>query len=181
MPNPRLFRTPESALAAAAYAGQPKERHILARCTFPQTSTFCLAIVRLLPYELAYVEDQTPDICEAAIDAGASLVHLARQTPELCLRAVRRNAFALREAHFQTEEIRKAAVRNCGLALGDIPFLERSYDLCLDAVRQHPGAMPAVPTRHRDRELCAVAASHAEGWAWPFMPDALYDELIPKK
>ncbi|MCR5259963.1 MAG: hypothetical protein K6E40_17675 [Desulfovibrio sp.] len=42
------------------------------------------------------------------------------------------------------------AVRRRGLSLKDVPLNLRTVDLCIEAVRQHHGAMMAVPMRHRE-------------------------------
>jgi hypothetical protein len=182
MPNPRLFHDAASALAAAQDTSNGSARNILAKLTFPQTPEICLAVVRTRPHELADVEAQTPEICEAAIDSGgySMLEYVRVQTPELCMRAIRRCWLGLSQVSSPTPEHYRVAVEQSGMALCYVPVLERDYALCLTAVSHTAEALVHVPLRHRTRELCAAAFQNNPVTSWPFIPDPFYDELTAK-
>lgn len=49
---------------------------------------------------LAYIHEQTPEICLAAVrEDGFALRYVHKQTPEICLAAVKQDSFALRYVH----------------------------------------------------------------------------------
>lgn len=62
---------------------------------------------------LGRIENQTPEICMAAVQSvGSSLVHVREQTPEICMLAVKKDGMALQYVKEQTPEICAEAVKN---------------------------------------------------------------------
>lgn len=82
---------------------------------------------------LKYIEDQTPEICLAAVRRhGCALQYVKRQTPEICMEAVKRDGYALKYVKEQTEEICIAAVeQDCD----SLEFVEtQTEEICLAAI-----------------------------------------------
>jgi len=63
-------------------------------------------------HSLAYVFNQTEEICLAAVKQnGMALQYVHNQTPKICLAAVKQNGYALQHVHNQTPEICIAAIK----------------------------------------------------------------------
>ena len=107
-------------------------------------------------FALEYVENQTPEVCEAAVmQNGLALEYVKDQTPEVCEAAVMQDGLALRYVENQTPEICLAAVRNnrTVIRLIDLPpadaiqFAQKltkdEKDFCINAFEF--GTLPEKP------------------------------------
>jgi hypothetical protein len=83
-----------------------------------QTPELCLAAVLFQGKALHFVKDQTPALCFAAVELMPwTLQYVREQTPELCLAAVKRQGDMLEYVKEQTPEICMAAVEQNGYAI----------------------------------------------------------------
>ena len=105
-----------------------------------QTDCLCLAAVKIDPYIIKDVRNQTPDICLEAVKGNWwALKYVKVQTPEICIEAVRQNGLALQYVNVQTIEICIEAVRQNGLAL---QYVKSQTDLiCWEAFQQNGQAI----------------------------------------
>jgi hypothetical protein len=97
---------------------------------------------------LRFITDQTPDICEVAVQNNPmALQYVREQTPELCLNAIRDNGLALEHVRDYTEALGNVAVAQNGLALR---FIQRqTVHQCRVAIRQNTKAV-----HHLKIQLC---------------------------
>lgn len=94
---------------------------------------------------LGFINDQTVEICSAAIHRNPEALSLVKkQTPELCLLAVQLDGEALFHVHNQTPEICLAAVKSKSSALRFVK--DPSIDLCVEAVLRDDNAIVYVKT-----------------------------------
>ncbi len=119
-----------------------------------QTPEMCMDAVRQDWRALEYVRDQTPEICMAAVkQSGMALQYVKEQAHEICLAAVKQEGVALFYVQEQTPEICMAAVEQDGVTLH---FVEnQTPEICMAAVKQDYRAFEYVlePTP----EIAAVA------------------------
>jgi len=96
-------------------------------------------VVKLCGEMLRYVEEQTPELCLAAIQENPNALRFVKeQTPELCLAAVQRNGMVLWDVKEQTPEICLAAVQQTWYALQFVK--EQTSEMCLAAYAQDKAA-----------------------------------------
>ena len=122
-----------------------------------QTPEICLAAVRQNGYLLSEVNEQTPEICLAAVrQNGLALAYVNEQTPEICLEAVRQDGFALRYVKEQTPEICLAAVHQNGDAIIYIRY--KTPDIYLATMKQYrvTHAVPAPQPQSSDLAMPSI-------------------------
>lgn len=141
-----------------------------------QTSELCEFAVGRRGMALEHVEEQTQRICEIAIRQFPTSIRFVREkTPELCWLAVQ-EAF---KSHYkandyilchigkkcQTEELCVEVVRKWPQLLVDVA--NKTYEVCLTAVRANGFAVRLVPDSLRDREMCLTAVNqNGKAIAW---------------
>jgi hypothetical protein len=76
---------------------------------------------------------------------GMGLRHIQHPTPEMCWVAVKHIGHAIRCVYRPTPELYLRAVLTTPLALNDIPWGHRSYEICLTAVQRDGSVLCAVP------------------------------------
>ncbi|MFW9949792.1 MAG: DUF4116 domain-containing protein, partial [Candidatus Thorarchaeota archaeon] len=111
--------------------------------------------VKKNPAHLAYVENQTEEMCfEAVSRNGLSLYYTQFKTDEIIRTAIKQNPHALNFIE-QTDEWCRLAVTEDGTS---IQFVEKKTpELCLLAVRQNGGALSFIPKDMWTTELCIEA------------------------
>jgi len=93
--------------------------------------------------ELEFIENQTFNICRAAIHQnGKALQFVKKQTSELCIEAVKQNGMALQFVNYQSKKICIEAVKENGMAL---EFVKKQTEkICLEAVKENGMAFEFV-------------------------------------
>ena len=94
-------------------AGNKKEKEVV-------TDPHDLERVKKDGMQLEFVQNQTPEICLAAVQQnGYAIAYVKEQTTDICLAAVKQNGLALKYVKEQTPEICSAAVQEiimpCGI------------------------------------------------------------------
>lgn len=101
------------------------------------------ALVQEDPFALAYVKEQTPEICMAAVkQKGAALRFVKNQTPEICLAAVRQFGYALEFVKEQTPEICCAAVDQLWDSLRFVKDLNMVSEIVSDGNERNENKRP---------------------------------------
>jgi hypothetical protein len=102
-----------------------------------QTPELCLAAIREQPSALQFVRAQTRDLCLVALELDPVVLWSIRlQTPELCLAAVRKQCSALYHVDEQTHDICLAAVPQDGM---NFRFVQNpTSDVYMAAIHQNP-------------------------------------------
>jgi len=117
---------------------------------------FCLDVCKRHGLALKFVKNQTPEICQAAVESFPLVLKYVReQTPELCLTACKKFGTSLQFVKNQTEEICLAAVRQNAYALCYVK--EQDTNICLEAVRQNGLTLQFV--QNQTEEICLAAVS----------------------
>jgi len=160
---------------------------------FPEelkTKELCLKAVRKEGLTLRWVTEQTPEICEAAVEnCGTAIAYAKYQTEAMCLKAVREHGLNLQFVQKQTAQICLEAVRNFCIAFRFVEprFLNR--EICLTAVRGDGDLLAYVPPETDGyAEICMEAVKqypesvryvkdHACGNSF----EAIYLEAVKKK
>jgi hypothetical protein len=130
---------------------------------------------------LKHVEEQTPEICIAAVSENSfALKYVKEQTPEICIAAFnqlskewRRGSFdcagmLLRMVKEQTTEVCEAAMAIDLRAFRSIR--EQTYDLCIKTVKRCGMMLNCCKYKFRTTELC-VAAFRINPQAAKFFPN----------
>ena len=132
-----------------------------------QTPEICMAAVKQNGMALEYVEEQTPEICMAAVKQdGRALLHVKEQTPEMCLEAVKQDGWLLLYVKEQTWEICLEAVKQNGYALRSVK--EQTPEICIEAVKQNGWALQYV--KEQTREICLEAVKE-HVWALQYVKE----------
>jgi hypothetical protein len=125
-----------------------------------QTPEICLAAVRYNGCLLEFVKEQTREICMTAVHKDPyALQFVKNQTDAICMVAVCRNGYTLRYVRKQTYELCEAAVHQTWMALRWVK--EQTPELCLIAVRQCWQAIADVNVQ--TPRLCEEALRQSEG------------------
>ncbi len=74
----------------------------------------------------------------------------------------------------KTYDVCLYAVRKCGFNLYEVPSRHRTYEVCLEAIKNSDGI---VPEEHRTYELCLIACGKL-GQVLEFVPPEHLDEQI---
>jgi hypothetical protein len=119
-------------------------RHFLdqARPLIEDLSTdpnICSKVIRTNPTDLCYIKNQTPELCQLAVDEDVHAfpyVNKDLQTPEMCLKAVQENGLLVKYVRndLMTPQICLAAVQQNGLAAQLIKY--KTPEICLAAIQQ---------------------------------------------
>ena len=112
--------------------------------------------VRKKPGHLAYIEDQSEEMCLEAVKInGLSLYYAKVKTPAIYAAAIKENPHALNFIEDQTEDLCRLAIQEDGLS---IQFVDKKTpSLCLTAVQQNGSALSHIPKELWTDELCMEA------------------------
>jgi hypothetical protein len=103
---------------------------------------------------LSYVDNQTEEICLAAVNRyGCALQFVKNQTEAVCLAAVQQDGLALQFVNHPTDAVNLAAVQQNGYAIRDVP--RKTHALSLAAVQQNPFVVYWI--RDQTEEICLAA------------------------
>ena len=105
--------------------------------------------IRFKPEVLALITDPPDELVAYALRTVPTCYAFlgARATPAAALIAVTANGNVLRQVTCQTPEIVMAAVRQTGMSLEWAAAVLRTYDVCLEALKQDRRAVVHVPPR----------------------------------
>ena len=125
----------------------------------PDNINECLEAVKQNPYNLQFINKQTPEMClEAVKQNGFALKYVKEQTPEICLEAVKEDGFALKYVKLQTPEMCLEAVKQYPFTLRFVK--EQTPEICLAAVKQNGSALQFV--KEQTPEMCLLAVKDDE-------------------
>lgn len=123
-----------------------------------QTQRICEEAIRINPYYLEYIEQQTPELCMMALQSKlpyywdcTPLRYVKEQTPELCMTAVKQEPCAIADVNVQTIDICMEAVSRNGLTLKVIS--NQTYALCKKAVSENEYALAYVADPNMKKQL----------------------------
>lgn len=115
--------------------------------TSEMTKDELIDFVKESPYNLKQIENQTLEICEAAVFKDPYAIrYVKEQTREMCLFAVSYHGYYLQFIKNQTPEICLAAVSNTGWALEDVE--NKTLNICIAAVNENPYAIQFVDNKN---------------------------------
>jgi hypothetical protein len=130
-------------------------------------------------YLLEYVEDQSDDVCMAAVSQDPhALRYVHNQTEAICLAAVGKHGWALYHVRDKTPKICMAAVRRDGMALRFVPPGRITPEMCREAVNKNGMALQYVPEDFKTPDICEIAVGkdrHAFQFASPLMKQSFKD------
>lgn len=121
-----------------------------------------LAAVRQNPFVVRYIKNPTEAVQKAVIDGksgGMAYVFVDNKTDSTIRYAIERNPYLVTYIDNPCDEYKLLAVQNDGHVLGEIA--DRSYDLCLAAVKQNGFAIQHVE-RHMHTEHLQRCAIHQD-------------------
>ena len=123
---------------------------------------------------LAYIQNQTPDLCLAAVNQnGGALYYVKNQTNKIAEVAVRADPSIFPYVKDKTDAITKIAIKADGL---NIAYVEnRTAELALMAVKQNGMALKYIMI-NKTREVCLEAVKQ-NGHAIRYI-DILDDEIV---
>jgi hypothetical protein len=122
-------------------------------------------------YALRYVQNQTHEICMAAVQQDGSLLQwVENQSLEICMAAVQQYGLALQYVHNQTPEICMAAVQKDGNALQCVE--NQTLEICMAAVHENESALYFV--HNQIPEIC-MAAVQKRGILCIYIKSELFD------
>lgn len=143
-----------------------------------------LIVVKLDGFFLEYIpkEYRTYNVCMAAVmQQGDALVYVPEQhkSNDLCLAAMKQNNLALRFVPEKVidevinKEMCMEIVEQNGYGIYVIPQKFVTYEMCLTAIRQDPGAICNIPLEHKSYELCLEVVVQ-NGYQLKFIPHKFY-------
>lgn len=129
-----------------------------------RTNEMCLKAVKSQACLLDFIENQTDEICKAAVEHdGHALKYIKSEnmTYPLCLAAVKQNGFAIQHVKdkFLTQELCLAAVKNMGLALMNVPDNLQTEEICIAAVRENWKALKYTAYGSQTNAVCLEAVT----------------------
>ena len=102
--------------------------------------------------QLKNIENQTHDICMAAIDICThSFTYIRHQTPEICKYAIIKNPMLLAHITDQNYELCMLAVFRNGLALQHVK--NKTQTICIEAYKQTPYAIQFIDAEYQTKEM----------------------------
>lgn len=123
----------------------------------------CFEAVKHFNDALKYIENQTPELCMAAVCCDLNeLNYVKNLTPELCMAAVKENGFAITfvPEQFLTFELCKIALENSeGDAIECINPAYQTPELCMMAVDLDPKNLHGIYPPNRTADICMAAVS----------------------
>ena len=130
-----------------------KDKQFILRYIDNQTDEICELAIQQHYYALHYIKNQTSLLSKIAVQQnGLALRYVKEQTEEICKFAVQRNGLALQYVKEQTEEICKLAVQQNGLALKYVQ--NQTDEICILAVQQSGLAFAYV--QNKTDEICSI-------------------------
>lgn len=129
-----------------------------------QTELVCQTAIKGNPRNIAWVNEQLPDLCLLAVTlCGLTIQFIKEQSEALCITAVSENPLSLQLINEQTEAVCMAAVRRDGKVLSLVK--EQTPLVCIEAIKQNPEAIHAI-TIERDVGMYVTAISKDASYAW---------------
>jgi len=123
-----------------------------------QTYDMCLAAIKLNYQAIKYVKNQTLDICKEAIKISeCAYFYIRDKTIDINLAVVKKAGYMLKHISDQTPSICLEAVKQDGLALEYVDNRFNLYYMAEIAILQNPYALEFV--KHQTKELCELAIS----------------------
>jgi len=126
--------------------------------------SFCINMVSTNRYALKFINNQTENICNAAIDfCPSSLQFVKTQTYSICMRAVKLDGMALQFVHKKTGNICMEAVKQNGYSLYYVDENISNYNnICEIAVKNCSVCLKLC--KIQTEFLCRLALSKKHGW-----------------
>lgn len=119
-----------------------------------QTPEICMAAIKNNESAFKYVKNQTNELCIKALKLNPYIImHIRDQTTELCEMAIDMSPGVLKYINNQTQELCMRAIKLDPAVLEDVR--EQTHELCMFGIRENANALQFV--RNKTIELCREA------------------------